>query len=542
LVAVFVARVSAQADAPEVYTVASYNTFLMFDDVDNPLNDDERFQTKSEKSLTALASVLSALDADIVGLQEVEGQPVMEEFMADHMADSDYQLGMDNLDAGMFQLALLSKYPIKKTKRLGDSEDGQEAFRYLRHRILYNEVAVSADYTLHVFVVHLKASGDDRSRRMRADMTNEMFAWMTGPLGLDPDTDNIVIIGDFNDGPKSSTLDLYENHPTMTFINLSQEEPNPDFTMSSSEPNGQLDYIVASAGAGLEYIPQTARVGSVPSINALQQASDHLPIIAAFLTDEIKTWDEKKSALAALSAESKQTVERLSTMKSPAEVLAEKTAEELEDALYDDALTVAEVVAEARKMMEAGETPPVRKVLGEVMSEPDKLVFGRTQFSLMDKTGGIIVDERGADHFPKLPKKGDVILVMGRVSEYRGIKQITPVKDILNMGPAWQPVEVKEVSYVDLARDGDQFMSQRVRVKARIGSSETPRSGRKYSLYPPKRNGDAAGLGLDLWVPSVAFQSSLTQNKTYLLEGIVAKFRDRYQIQLLKAEDAILQN
>ncbi|MEF8787959.1 MAG: endonuclease/exonuclease/phosphatase family protein, partial [Planctomycetota bacterium] len=120
-------------------------------------------------NLQETAGYLDDLDADIVGLQEVDkncnwsGNCSQARRIAEHTQFSDYRLGVNNNRAGRYQLvygnALLSQYPVQQYQNypFSDSSIGGKGF-------LVAGVEVG-DRTLTFCVVHLAPVGKRIRRR-----------------------------------------------------------------------------------------------------------------------------------------------------------------------------------------------------------------------------------------------------------------------------------------------------------------------------------------------------------------------------------------
>jgi len=515
---------------PRLLTVATYNSALMFDHVDDPGESDNNFEAKPEAAMAAFAKTIRAIDADVVGLQEVEHTRVLEAFNKQHLEGAGYTVWTD-APTDSFNVALLSRLPIKRVKRLGDPADGVESsFRYLRHRMVYFEAELPDGSPLHIVVVHLKAQQDERSRQMRLDMADALLAWLREDLKLSPQSDPIVIMGDFNDTPESATLRRFLQAQEGGFADYTGLERGKHFTMSSAEPKGQIDFILGSTPITRRYVPRSARVPAAVDLNTLRAGSDHLPLIAAFVVGGPSD-GSREELIKHLPEPDNAKLDRILSIPSPLRLIDErdKAALDAAHAAGPAATPLAKIREEFQAWTkEQGETP-VHFAEGTVMSDPRKLVAGRLQFSLMDASGGLLIDQRGEENFPQMPAIGDRIRVTGRATSYRDIVQFMPVAPVEILGKATELPTVRTVSPAELVAEASALMSTVVAVDGAIGGRDNASSGTKFDLQAA----DGSGPKIEVWVPKIAFEPpALGDGVTIRVRGVVSKYRDAYQIQV----------
>jgi endonuclease/exonuclease/phosphatase family metal-dependent hydrolase len=235
----------APAPAPADLTVVSYNIRHgrgMDDVVDLP----------------RVATVLRALDPDLIGLQEVDERVRRSDAVP--QADSLGQLlGMESAfgafmpyQDGEYGLAILSRHPIVRAHPLR-LPDGNEP----RVALLAELVLPGAD-TIVVVTVHFDWVRNDTLRHAQAVALAAVLDTLARPY---------VLVGDFNDQPGSRTLELFTTRATEA------AKPVDDrFTFSSTEPTQEIDFIFASPASAW-------RVGAARVIDE-PLASDHRPVIA----------------------------------------------------------------------------------------------------------------------------------------------------------------------------------------------------------------------------------------------------------------------
>jgi endonuclease/exonuclease/phosphatase family metal-dependent hydrolase len=171
---------------------------------------------KPEEQKAALRAVMRDLDADVFALQEIGGQPFLEELRRDLAREGVvYAHGRAMLGADEERgLAVLSRVPLGEVREhrdlVGRRRGGGEAVRrgMLEVELLREEGSVT------LFVVHLKSRlavdrDDPQAEEQRVaeaqavrDRILERFP--------DPGQARFVILGDFNDLPGSRALQAFE--------------------------------------------------------------------------------------------------------------------------------------------------------------------------------------------------------------------------------------------------------------------------------------------------------------------------------------------
>jgi endonuclease/exonuclease/phosphatase family metal-dependent hydrolase len=495
------APVPSADDAIGMYRIASYNAQLLFDDKDDPNTEDEQFGSKSPESLTALAGVIMAMDAEIVGLQEVENREAVQWFLDTYMPDSGYTLYMDEPPGSLFNVALLSKFPVERIVRYGDSNSGAggETFRYLRHRIVAFEVAVNPDYKVWTLVCHLKAMSDPRSQNMRADMAKAVRDFLENTLGLNPREDNIAIIGDFNDTPESRALQILTGDKA--YIDTGKMAQAIELTHPSNEPSRQIDYVVISWGLSAELLPDAFRIPPLPSLDMLTRASDHLPVMSVFMDrDTGPTGAERRDMFNMMDPGQKARYINIIRLKNASDIIAEKRREQLASALSSegDPTPVAEARANFLKLEKEGKgnDSPVVFVEGVAQSEGMALGGNRVQFGFADASGTILVDAPNTEHFDRIPQDGDFLRMVGKVIRYRDILEFRPLAPTKYLKALEVEVETPTFSVAEFNEKVDPYQGGRVNlgVGEVIDIYERRNGAVKYTVRSIEPGSDATAI------------------------------------------------
>lgn len=229
---------------PDSLVVASYN-IRHGRGTDNVLN------------LERTAAVLAGLDADIIALQEVD-RGVRRSEGQDQPLALGTALGMTPVFApffpyqgGEYGMALLTRLPVLAvdTIRLPEGNEPRVALRA--------DLRLRSGRRLVVVNVHFDWVDDDSFRYAQVQALSEALDTVSAP---------IVLLGDFNDVPRSRTLERWQ--PRFATV---PKPPADRFTFSSTAPEREIDHILLAPAAAWQ--PSTARLLREPL------ASDHRPVV-----------------------------------------------------------------------------------------------------------------------------------------------------------------------------------------------------------------------------------------------------------------------
>tara|TARA_R110002072_G_scaffold174303_4_gene329432 strand:+ start:35860 stop:37509 length:1650 start_codon:yes stop_codon:yes gene_type:complete len=208
--------------------------------------------------LQRTANVLKKLRPDFVGLQEVDlrAKRSGKKNQANELATMlDMHPGFGSFmdfQGGRYGMAVLSRYPIVHVEslRLPDGNEPRIA--------LIAETRLPTGDTVLLVNVHFDWVGDDGYRFAQASKLAAHLRAQAKPF---------LLLGDFNDGPESRTLALFDEVAHRT------QKPKGDrLTFSSTKPVKEIDFIFCA--------PRDAwQVGRVEVITE-PMASDHRPVVA----------------------------------------------------------------------------------------------------------------------------------------------------------------------------------------------------------------------------------------------------------------------
>jgi endonuclease/exonuclease/phosphatase family metal-dependent hydrolase len=242
---------------------------------------------KPEAEKAALRTVIGALNADVLALQEMGSNAHLEELRHDLRSEGVNFAFRALIEAEDHErhVALLSKLPLKAV-RLHRNLD----FPYLgaRERVkrgLLEAVIATPAGDLTLFVVHLKSHLTERKedRESATRRLSEALAVRDCILRivLDPGRALFIVLGDFNDGSHSTTLQRLERAGGKIVAFRLPAADGRGETWTEAWPKGdiyaQLDHILVSPGLRRNVVAGLAHIYDGPGVSS---ASDHRPVHA----------------------------------------------------------------------------------------------------------------------------------------------------------------------------------------------------------------------------------------------------------------------
>ncbi|HEY9899788.1 MAG TPA: endonuclease/exonuclease/phosphatase family protein [Pantanalinema sp.] len=262
------------------FTLATYNVENLFDG-SNTVLDPKTSPAKSHEDKQALASAMRELNADVVGLVEVESKATLRNFRDAYLADMGYKhmALVEGNDGRGIDVAVLSRFPITHIKSHKNAEfgvPGAPTPQQLSRDLLQVQIKPGKGYSFTVFMTHLKAhAGGAQADAKRKAEAMEIRRILRDFEGQNPRA-NYALMGDFNDQPTTETLKVFlegrDRDPSL--YDALSELGVSAFTYHPAKYRGRIDYILLSQGIKQEYVPNSATILDTPDA---QQASDHLP-------------------------------------------------------------------------------------------------------------------------------------------------------------------------------------------------------------------------------------------------------------------------
>ncbi|MBC7869784.1 MAG: endonuclease/exonuclease/phosphatase family protein [Chitinophagaceae bacterium] len=265
---------SAQSDCPSPLRIATWN-----------IENFDLGRARDSDQLETIANVFAAIDADIIAVQEIADPDALE-------------ILLDELEAltGRYYVYALSEYSNRR-QRVGFVWD-ESVVELSSEAIELEELALSGnglrpglyadftfnDYDFTLFVVHLKAQMDNGARIVRTAQSEIMVDWLLErPRYADED---VIFLGDFNDFADSVSLE-----PLAEVVDFTDEFlPTDEASYIGGDFFSRIDHIALTRGSGsadefcsidvFDYQDLALREDAYEAL-----ASDHLPVIAEFRTD-----------------------------------------------------------------------------------------------------------------------------------------------------------------------------------------------------------------------------------------------------------------
>jgi endonuclease/exonuclease/phosphatase family metal-dependent hydrolase len=281
--------------------VATWNVEHFVDAYDDPYIDNEREDEAAPAAVEArvaqLASVLRALDADVVVLQEFESAAFAEALADSVFPDLGYRyFAATESRSWYMNVVLMSRLPVGTVRSYAsvetpvvgqtDSTGAPVTQRLTNNRMWLADVVARPDYVFTLAGLHLKAGRGERNAGWRIGQVRLLRREMNRLRREDPDA-NILVAGDLNMLPDSPEMALLlgtapgAEGPLRLTDPLS---PTGDFTHPADDPARRLDYLLPNVYMRPELVPGSVQIFSPLPPDAQREASDHLPVRATFLT------------------------------------------------------------------------------------------------------------------------------------------------------------------------------------------------------------------------------------------------------------------
>lgn len=205
--------------------VGFWNVENLFDLEDDPTTRDEEFALGGKKNVTQeiydlklknCAEVLSDINADVLGLCEVENYFVLDE-LNHAVKDREYKIiHFDSPDRRGIDNALLydpDVFTVLESKAIQNRLDDGNPTR----DILY-VLGKYKDIELHIFVNHWPSNygGKEQAIPKRRTTARLLVNEVGNILSLEPDAE-IILLGDFNEGPMDNNVRTFTS---LNMINL----------------------------------------------------------------------------------------------------------------------------------------------------------------------------------------------------------------------------------------------------------------------------------------------------------------------------------
>lgn len=272
--------------------LATYNIRNLFDGIQNPGKEPEK--AKPEKELQALSEAMHHINADVMGLQEVESKEVLTQFRDRFLGDMGYRevVLIEGNDARGIDVALFSRYPVLDVKSHKDARfdvPGQGVMGLSRD-LLQVRLQGPNNYIFTMFVTHLKSHHGDAPADVRRHAEALKVREIIDQFSAQNPRENVVLVGDFNDPPRSPHIGPITQPPARGGMNLTdlilQDLGEQDwvYTYHPQKYRSRIDYILLNDNMKNEYIPRSVQLykphkeGNDWKELYFYNASDHIPV------------------------------------------------------------------------------------------------------------------------------------------------------------------------------------------------------------------------------------------------------------------------
>ncbi|MBI3927545.1 MAG: endonuclease/exonuclease/phosphatase family protein [Armatimonadetes bacterium] len=256
--------------------LATWNVHNFFDETDDPYADEVPSPSAVEAKMDALASVLRRLDADVLGLQEVEKRDLLQRLIDTRLKELGYGyfvLEEGNDQARGIDVALVSRVPLKRVlshknlvlPRVAGTPQG---YRFSRDCL---EVHLGGELPMVVMVNHFKASGG-RGTERGSDAKRRAQALGVAQLLSDQEGARVAVLGDFNDAYDSWSLEPLRERLLDPLGHLSLEQ---GYTLRYRGRPMILDHILINEALAPCVDRKSSGVYRSAEVRA---ASDHFPV------------------------------------------------------------------------------------------------------------------------------------------------------------------------------------------------------------------------------------------------------------------------
>lgn len=280
----------------DTISVVTWNVEHFVDDYDNPYIENNR-ENNPEPELAErrklLAEALIDLDADIVVFQEIESAAYVQSLAEEHLEEMGYRYFtsresndwyMNVVVMSRIPLGMLYSYANPYTYILGEQDDdGEPSIQNLtNNRMLSVDVLVSPSYNFLLTGLHLKAGRGERNEGWRMGQINLLREHYSMITSMDSDA-RILVTGDLNTMPGDREfLQLLGSDTDLIFVDPLADVQS--YTHTADDPQRQLDHILPSESMIDDLVPGSATIPMPFDAQTMRFISDHLPVMAKFVT------------------------------------------------------------------------------------------------------------------------------------------------------------------------------------------------------------------------------------------------------------------
>lgn len=282
----FTALRSDVRQTPGKVKIAVYNVENFFDVFDDPYTEDQGTSPKFRFEIEKLAKAIRKMNADVLGIVEVENEHVLKAMNTELLADMGYQyidVGPSNDGRGI-KLGIMSRLPILSTTSYRHQQwkvEGYDRMMSMSRDLYEVKLDTGLEKPLTLLIVHFKSkrdsAGDPQSQRRRNAEAAFTKSIIDQKLKADPDQ-WLALIGDYNDTPDSPVLKMFLDDKQL--VDVHNKLPADQRITYLREPyRSTIDYILTSQSLAQRLKPGSASVVTDPDD---LKGADHAPLYATF--------------------------------------------------------------------------------------------------------------------------------------------------------------------------------------------------------------------------------------------------------------------
>jgi endonuclease/exonuclease/phosphatase family metal-dependent hydrolase len=221
-----------------------WNVNNFFDTVDDPeTNDTVLSPEKYAQKLKLISEKISKMNADIVGLAEVENMTVVKD-MASNTGYEYYYIKKGNDERGI-NIALLSKYKVEYLSHKNKKTPYKGNINYEFSRDCPEAVLNIDDKKIYLLLNHLKsrlAEKGENTQVKRLAQVNGILDIISDIYRKNPIEPDVIVMGDFNDNRHSIVMNNLEKSGLVIINYLYKEDRY--YTMNYKNKKEDSDYIL----------------------------------------------------------------------------------------------------------------------------------------------------------------------------------------------------------------------------------------------------------------------------------------------------------
>lgn len=291
--------ISSPNRAAETFVLATYNLENYLDHAAPGR------EPKSPESRAKIREVLLHIRPDVLAVQEI-GLPSALQELRDRLAAEGLDLPhwehVRGYDTNLF-LGVLSRFPIVARRPHTNESFLLQGRRFQTSRGFAEvDIRVNDRYTFTLFTAHLKSRrevGYADQAALRLEEARRLRALIDARLAANPHA-NLVVLGDFNDTKDQPPLRLLLGQGARRLVDTRPAERNGDNAppprptwdprwitwthfYGLEDSYERIDYILLSPGMAREWLREGSYVPNLPNWGV---ASDHRPVVAAFVAED----------------------------------------------------------------------------------------------------------------------------------------------------------------------------------------------------------------------------------------------------------------